>query len=83
LTEYSVAFDETLEDYVLTLTGTNFGANETNTHFLIDDEEQLIVSANDTSIQVHITSMMSSSTRNIDFYLPIGLPDGLDALTLT
>ena len=31
VTNNTVAFDSTLNDYVLTLTGTNFGANDANT----------------------------------------------------
>lgn len=39
-------------DYVLTLTGTNFGATPTNTEVIIDEVEQTILSASDTYIKV-------------------------------
>lgn len=66
----------------MTLTGTDFGSNTTNTEILIDDIEQTIISASDTEIRVQITSMLNQFTRNIDVYLPIGIPDGLDDLTM-
>lgn len=33
----SVIFDSSVNDYVLTLTGTNFGASTTNSEILIDN----------------------------------------------
>jgi len=48
LTTYSAAFDTTLNDYVLTLTGTSFGASLTNTKVIIDGFEQTVVDASDT-----------------------------------
>ena len=44
LLSYSVDFDSTLEDYVLTLDGTSFGAfTGDNTEFLIDGFQQTII----------------------------------------
>ena len=81
LTSYSVDFDSTLEDYVLTLVGAGFGATAgDNTEFTIDGMDQVILSANDTVLEVQITSMFDSSSLNIDFYLPIGIPEGTDDL---
>lgn len=81
LTTYSVDFDSTVEDYVLTLVGTGFGAAAgDNTEFTIDGIDQVILSANDTVVEVHITSMLDSSSLNVDFYLPIGIPEGTDDL---
>ncbi len=37
LESYSVTFDEDLKDYILTLTGTGFAANTSNTEVLIDN----------------------------------------------
>jgi IPT/TIG domain len=48
LTSYSVGFDSTENQYVLTLTGTGFAATTDNTEVLIDDLKQEIISASDT-----------------------------------
>jgi len=39
VTSYTVNFDNALNDYVLTIFGTNFSANTTNTKVLIDNNE--------------------------------------------
>lgn len=82
LTSYSVDFDSTLHDYVLTLVGTNFGAFDgDNSEVVIDGFHQVIISANDTVVQAHIVNMLDSATSNVVFYLPIGVPAGTDDLT--
>ena len=50
LTSYSVDFDLTLNDYVLTLTGTNFGATINNTVVVIDGNNQTIIAGSDTEV---------------------------------
>ena len=81
LTTYSVSFDSSLGDYVLTLLGTNFGATTGDTtEFMIDGMDQVILLANDTAVEVQIVNMLDSSSLNIDFYLPIGIPAGTDGL---
>lgn len=82
ITGYTVTFDNTLNNYVLTLTGTNFGATISNTQVLIDEFIQDIISGSDTEIKIMITSMRSSYTLNVKVYLPIGLPDGTEDLTI-
>ncbi len=83
LTSYSVDFDSTLEDYVLTLTGTGFGAfTGDNTEVIIDGYHQSIISASDTEVKAHILNMLDSSSMNIVFYLPSGVPAGTDDLSM-
>jgi IPT/TIG domain len=67
----------------LTITGTDFGATTSNTEVIIDGVEQTIVSASDTSVVVQIVHLNDIKTSNIQFYLPIGFPAGLDDLTMT
>jgi hypothetical protein len=50
VTSYSVAFDTTENHYVLSITGTGFGATTSNTEVLIDDLKQEIISGSDTLI---------------------------------
>lgn len=76
-------FDTDLEDYVLTLSGTGFAATEEDTEVLIDEEVQPLISVSDTEVKVHIIHALDSFVLNTDFYLPIGLPEGLDNLTIT
>ena len=83
LTTYSTAFDTTLNDYVLTLTGTGFGASVTNTKVLIDDFEQTVLEASDTEVKVKITNILNTMTLNTKIYLPVGIPDGTTNLTIT
>ncbi|TNV88211.1 hypothetical protein FGO68_gene8985 [Halteria grandinella] len=83
ISDYSVEYDETLNDYVVTLIGTYFGATTTNTQFYIDEVEQTIISASDTELKVQIIYIETQQTLNVDIYLPIGIPDGIEALTTT
>ncbi len=48
VSSYSVAFDPTENQYVLTISGTGFGATTTNTEVLIDNIKQEIITASDT-----------------------------------
>lgn len=80
---YSTAFDPTLEDYVLTITGTDFGATTTNTEIFIDEVKQTILSASDTDIKVELTGLLGNLTRNVDLYLPLGIPDGMEDMLYT
>ena len=50
VTSYSVAFDTSENHFVLSITGTGFGATTTNTEVLIDDLKQEIISGSDTLI---------------------------------
>jgi hypothetical protein len=83
LTTYSTAFDTTLNDYVLTLTGTSFGASLTNTKVIIDGFEQTVVDASDTQVKVQITKILNTTTLNTKFYLPVGIPDGTTDLKMS
>jgi hypothetical protein len=78
VTSYSVAFDTTENHYVLSITGTGFGATTTNTDVLIDDLKQEIISASDTLIKVRIVDMIQSTSFNTDIHLPVGHPGGTE-----
>ncbi|TNV88229.1 hypothetical protein FGO68_gene13028 [Halteria grandinella] len=80
VTDYSVAYDSSLADYVLTVSGTDFGSQA---EVYIDEVKQTVISISDTEVKVQIIHMDSSKTLNTKFYLPIGFPDGLEALTMT
>jgi hypothetical protein len=80
LTSYEVNFDESLNDYVLKLTGTGFNSTLDNTEVLIDNMKQDLVNASDTEINVRIIDMMSSVSLNTDIHLPTGHPGDLDDL---
>lgn len=84
MTDYSVAWSSTYSDYVLTLTGTDFDVtNVADVTFFIDDVKQTVLSVSDTEVQVRIVHLYQATTLNVKFYLPIGLPDGMRALTVT
>lgn len=72
-----------MNDFVLTINGRDFGANDTNTQVLIDETEQTVISGSDTELKVQITSMINQLTMNVDLFLPIGIPEGLEELTMT
>ena len=76
LTSYSTYFDSTLEDWVLALTGYGFGTSTTGVELYIDDIIQTVLTVNDTIITLQIVQTLNDTTANIDFYLPIGTPDG-------
>jgi hypothetical protein len=80
LTSYEVNFDDSLNDYVLKLTGTGFNSTLDNTEVLIDNMKQELVNASNTEINVRIMSMMSSVSLNTDIHLPTGHPGDLDDL---
>jgi len=80
VTSYTVVFDNTENQYVLTVTGTGFGATSTNTEVLIDNLKQEIISASNTEIKVRIVNMMQSTSLNTDIHLPVGHPGGTDDL---
>jgi hypothetical protein len=65
LTGASTAFDMTLKDYVVTLSGTNFGTNTLGTEVIIDSKKQDILSLTSTELKVRITHLQSSFTRNV------------------
>jgi hypothetical protein len=77
ITAFQVDWDASLSDYVLTLSGTNFGTGLTtsNTEVYADDIKQQVVSSSNTEIKVRILEVLSSTTSNIDIYLPSGSPD--------
>jgi len=83
ISSYSADFDVALNDYVLTLTGSNFGATPSNTEVYIDDVKQQIISASNTEIKVKIIDMLSSTSSNIDIYLPSGTPDDSNTNMIT
>ncbi len=43
----------------------------------------MILSANDTVVEVQITSMLDTTSHDVEFYLPIGIPSGSDELMNT
>ena len=77
---YSVDFDTTENQYVLTILGAGFNATTDNTEVLIDNTKQEIISATDTEIHVRIVDMMQSTSLNTDIHLPSGHPSGTDDL---
>ena len=78
LTSFAVAFNTDINDYQLTLTGTGFPTEASDVTLMIDGTAQTVVSSSETSIVVTITSMLSSTSKNIAFYLPSGTPKGAD-----
>jgi hypothetical protein len=83
ITAYSVDFDTTLNDYVLTLTGTGFDnvtIGDGVTELWVDGYLQPLISASSTQLQYQLTQMLFNYTLNIDLYLPIGIPDGIEDL---
>lgn len=78
LTSATTAFDYTLNDYVLTLSGSNFGTSSLGTLVMIDDIKQQIISVTNTEVKVKIIHMNSEFTRNVKFYLPVGTPSGTE-----
>ena len=76
ITQYSTVFDETENQYVLKLVGLNLGDNldQTNVEVYIDGVEQEVISASSQTIDVRIVSVNSSTTSDIDIYLPTGHP---------
>ena len=76
LTSYSTYFDSILEGWVLALTGYGFGTSTTGVELYIDEISQTVLTVNDTIITVQIVQTLNDTTANIDFYLPIGTPDG-------
>ncbi len=80
VTDYLVDFDNTQNHYVLTVTGTGFGATTTNTEVLIDGLKQEMISASNTELKVRIVNMMNSASLNTDIHLPVGHPGGTDTL---
>jgi hypothetical protein len=83
ISSYSVDFDTTLNDYILTISGSNFGATTSNTQVLLDEFKQSIVGASDSELKVQIVNMINQVSLNVDIYLPIGTPAGTESLTLT
>jgi hypothetical protein len=77
---YTVDFDTTENQYVLTVTGTGFNATTDTTEVLIDNIKQEIISASDTEVKVRIVDMMTSTSLNTDIHLPSGHPAGTDDL---
>ena len=77
---YSVDFDSTENQYVLTVLGTGFNATSDKTEVLIDNIKQEIISASDTELKVRIVDMMTSTSLNTDIHLPSGHPAGTDDL---
>lgn len=80
VSDYSVAFDTAQNQYVLTVTGTGFGATTANTEVLIDNLKQEMISASNTQLKVRIVNMMTSTSLNTDIHLPVGHPGGTDTL---
>ena len=76
ITQYSTVFDETENQYVLKLVGISLGDNldQTNVEVYIDGVEQEVISASSQTIDVRIVSVNSSTTSDIDIYLPTGHP---------
>ena len=88
LTSYSVAFDTTLNDYVLTLVGEGFPTDPSEVKFFVDGVQQTVTSSSDSLITITISGLLNSFSRDIQFYLPSGTPNGAkklrkDGITLT
>ena len=83
MSAFSVAFNSVTNDYEVTLTGTGFPQATNDVHFLIDGFEQSVISSTETQIKITITQMLTSSSYDINLYLPTGTPSGAFLLTDT
>ena len=77
-------FDETENQYVLKFVGINLGDNldPSNVEVHIDGLEQEIISVDSQFLDVRIVNLKSSTTSDIDIFLPTGHP-GADTISLT
>lgn len=64
ITQYSVAFDDTYNQYVLKFVGIDMAATLANTEVYIDGFKQEILEASNQILRVKITNVLSSSTLN-------------------
>ena len=83
LNSYSVVFDTTLNDYVLTLSGQFYTSNTAGVEFYVDGISQSVTSATQTDINVTLTGFKNTVSQNVQFYLPTGTPSGATQLTST
>jgi hypothetical protein len=83
ITQYSVAFDASLDHYVLSFVGIDLGASLTNTEVYIDNFKQEVVLANDQFLKIKIANVLSSYTLNIKINLPTGYPNSDTTSLLT
>ena len=84
ITQYSTLFDNTENHYVLKFVGLNLGANldSSNVEVHIDGLKQEIISVDSQFLDVRIVNVKSSTTSDIDIFLPTGNP-GSDTTSLT
>ena len=77
-------FDETENHYVLKFVGINLGDNldSSNVEVHIDGFKQEIIRVDSQFLDVRIVNVKSSTTLDIDIFLPIGHP-GSDTTSLT
>ena len=89
VTSFSADWVEALQSYVLSVSGSGLGATLANTEVYIDEAEQEVIEASSSLLKVKIVDILSSTTSNIDIYLPSGTPDdssttlGTTGFTLT
>ncbi len=83
MTSYETVWDDTSKEYVLKIYGTGFGSSLAGTEVLIDDFEQTVLSVTDSEVQVQIVNMLDSSSKNVKFYLPVGIPEGTEQFITT
>jgi hypothetical protein len=72
---FSADWVEALQSYVLSVSGSGLGATIANTEVYIDEVEQEVIEASSSLLMVKIVDILSSTTANIDIYLPSGTPD--------
>lgn len=72
---FSADWVEAVQSYVLSVSGSDLGATIGNTEVYIDEIEQEVIEASASLLKVKIVDILSSTTANIDIYLPSGTPD--------
>lgn len=85
VTSYTTEFDEANAYWVLNIVGTGFaGTQISDILFKIDGFEQTVLSIDDVTnpdqqtIKIEIVEMLDLVSRDVEFYLPIGTPEGAD-----
>ena len=78
LTSFATSYNEGLQKFQVTLTGTDFPSSTSDVTFVVDGVTQTVASASSTEIVITINEMLSYFSSDVEFYLPSGTPVGAD-----
>jgi len=81
VTALSTAYEASTQAHRVTITGSGFAGDVSETELYIDGFKQTTISVTSGQLIFDIVNMLDSTSSDIKLYLAEGIPNGMDAIT--